>query len=54
MMPMKGIAKNTSGVQDDNDDFDNDVSMALSLAERRSQPFKVEIPKYNATIDAES
>nr|CAD1835497.1 unnamed protein product [Ananas comosus var. bracteatus] len=53
---MKGTAEDTSGVRDD-DDSDDDGSIAPSVAERRSKPFKVEakfeIPNYNGIVDAE-
>lgn len=56
VMPMKGAAKNTSGVWDD-DDSDDDMSMAPSLAEGRLRPFKVEakveIPNYDGAVDAQ-
>lgn len=50
--PMKGATENTSGAWD-NDDFDDDMSMALSLIEGRLQPFKVEIPNYDDDVDTE-
>nr|CAD1835516.1 unnamed protein product [Ananas comosus var. bracteatus] len=54
--PMKGTAEDTSGVRDD-DDSDDDGSIALSVAEGRSKPFKVEakieIPNYDGVVDAE-
>nr|CAD1820368.1 unnamed protein product [Ananas comosus var. bracteatus] len=56
VMPMKGAAEDTSGVRDD-DDSDDDGSIAPPLTEGRSQPFKVEakieIPNYDGIIDAE-
>nr|CAD1839449.1 unnamed protein product [Ananas comosus var. bracteatus] len=54
--PMKGTAEDTSHVRD-NDDFDDDGSIAPSIAEGRSKLFKVEakikIPNYNGVVDAE-
>nr|CAD1831488.1 unnamed protein product [Ananas comosus var. bracteatus] len=41
VMPMKGTAEDTSRVRDD-DDSDDDGSIAPSVAEGRSKPFKVE------------
>nr|CAD1840612.1 unnamed protein product [Ananas comosus var. bracteatus] len=55
--PVKGAAKDTSGVGDD-DDFDDDGSIAPSIAEGRSQKFKVEakfeIPNYDGVVNAKS
>nr|CAD1837548.1 unnamed protein product [Ananas comosus var. bracteatus] len=53
--PMKGTAENTSGVRDNNDS-DDDGSIAPSIAEERPKPFKVEakieIPNYDDVVDA--
>nr|CAD1826013.1 unnamed protein product [Ananas comosus var. bracteatus] len=53
---MKGAAEDISGVRDD-DDSDDDGSIAPSVAEGRSQPFKVEakieISNYDDIVDAE-
>nr|CAD1821363.1 unnamed protein product [Ananas comosus var. bracteatus] len=54
--PMKVAAEDTSGVRED-DDFDDDESIAPSVAKGRSKPFKVKakikIPNYNGVVDAE-
>nr|CAD1840708.1 unnamed protein product [Ananas comosus var. bracteatus] len=54
--PMKGATEDTSGVRDDNDS-DDDESIAPSVAQGRSQKFKVEakfeIPNYDGIVDAE-
>nr|CAD1823571.1 unnamed protein product [Ananas comosus var. bracteatus] len=54
--PMKSTAEDTSGVRDD-DDSDDDGSIAPSIAEGRSKLFKVEakieIPNYDGIVDAE-
>ena len=48
---MKGAVENTLGVQD-NDDSDDDVSMASSLGKGRPRSFKVEIPNYDGAVNA--
>nr|CAD1844295.1 unnamed protein product [Ananas comosus var. bracteatus] len=52
--PMKDAAEDTSGARND-DNSDDDGSIAPSVAEGRSQPFKVEakieIPNYDGIVD---
>nr|CAD1818255.1 unnamed protein product [Ananas comosus var. bracteatus] len=54
--PIKSVAEDISSARDDNDS-DDDESIALSLAKGRSQPFKVEakieIPNYDGIINTE-